>query len=172
MPSVEALPDAHSIKQQLAADRLRYSKALRLSASGWSMLPTIWPGDTLAIEKSASLDVVEGDIVAFSRGGRFVAHRVMKKCQASESVTLQTRGDALLEPDSPISDSDLLGKVTHVLRNGRCIEPLRNLHPSNRAFAVLLQHSPLAVRAVLRIHRIVRTALRSHFNDRAVPCQS
>ena len=42
----------HALKCELAAESLRLSGRLRLRVTGWSMLPTICPGDTLIIERA------------------------------------------------------------------------------------------------------------------------
>ena len=70
---------AYALKCELAGEVLRSSGTLRLRAMGWSMLPTVWPGDTLVIERIHSDAVSEGDIVLFGRDRRVFAHRVVAK---------------------------------------------------------------------------------------------
>ena len=72
-----AAPDAaHSVKCDLAGEVLRSSGRLRLRVTGWSMLPTVMPGDTLIVER-VSGEVSRGEIVLFSRNQRLFAHRVV-----------------------------------------------------------------------------------------------
>ena len=75
--SPQVFDDAHAVKCELAGEVLRASGRVRLQVTGWSMLPSVWPGDTLVIESVASDAVSEGDIVLFSRERRLFAHRVV-----------------------------------------------------------------------------------------------
>jgi len=152
--------DAHALKCELAAEVLRSSGMLRLRATGRSMLPAIWPGDTLAIERASGDDVSEGDIVLFQRNGRFVAHRVVSKSNEPEGSTIQTRGDAVSRLDVPLSGYDLLGKVSFILRDGKCIEPSRSLRFSERAVAALVRSSEIAARAVVGVHGLHPASLK------------
>jgi hypothetical protein len=164
--------EAHTAKRELATDLLRASGAVRLRAAGWSMLPAVWPGDTLVVEPTAASDVSAGEIVVFSCASRFVAHRVIANRQASENSKIQTRGDAMLQPDPPVSGGELVGKVVLILRGERCIEPARRLGVCERAFATLLQHSPITARIIVRAYGRLKTTQRPNFNQRAIPCQS
>jgi signal peptidase I len=149
--------DAHSLKCELAAEVLRSSGGLRLRVTGHSMLPTVWPGDTLVIEPANSSDVAEGDIVLFSNSERLVAHRlVASRCGAENSI--ETQGDAVGRPDSPLARGQLLGKVSFILRNGKSIAPNRTLGPSQRAAAGLFRRSNLAARIVVGVHGLCRSS--------------
>jgi hypothetical protein len=114
------------------------------------MLPTIWPGDTLVIECIGS-NVSEGDIALFNRNHQFVAHRVVAKFGQPENPRVVTRGDATVVSDSPLSEDELLGKVSRICRNGRWIEPSRNLGLTARAVAALVRHSEMAARVAVGV---------------------
>lgn len=147
----------HALKCELACEVLRSSGALRLRVTGHSMLPTVWPGDTLEIEPLDSPDVSTGDIVLFSNGQRLVAHRVVAKiCGSRDSI--ETQGDAVPSPDSPVAQADLMGKVSFILRNGRCIAPSQSLRFSQRAVAGVFRRSNLAARVVVGLHRLCRNS--------------
>ena len=45
--SSAAFDESHAIKCELASEVLNRSGSLRLKVMGWSMLPAVWPGDTL-----------------------------------------------------------------------------------------------------------------------------
>jgi signal peptidase I len=141
---------AHALKCELASEVLRSTGKLRLRVTGWSMLPAVWPGDTLTIERAENETVSEGDIVLCARDRRFSAHRVVRKGEADFAIL--TRGDAMPQPDPPVPSGDLLGKVTMIERNGKCITPRRNLHLSEQAIAALIQHSNVAARIAVAIH--------------------
>src|SRR3954465_5543720 len=116
----------HSLKCELASESLRLSGVLRLKVSGWSMLPTIWPGDTLIISRLDGRELLPGEIALYQREGRFIVHRVLSKIRGGINQVL-TRGDPMLPLADPFSDKDLLGKVDFILRNGKKIEPSTKL---------------------------------------------
>jgi hypothetical protein len=144
------LGETHAVKCELAREVLRSSGRLRLRVTGWSMLPTVWPGDTLMIERVDSKAVSEGDIVLCARSRRFSAHRVVAK--SPKDSTILTRGDAMTQSDPPVSNRDLLGKVALIERNGKLIEPNRTLRMSERVVSGLVRHSGIAARVVVGVH--------------------
>jgi len=148
------MPDyAHSLKCELASESLRLSGTLRLKVSGWSMLPTIWPGDTLIISRLDGRELRQGEIALFQREGRFIVHRVRSKTTSSIKQVL-TRGDAMLQHDAPVCSDDLLGKVDFILRNGRKIELSRNLGRTQCAVAGLAQRSAVGARVIVGIQQL------------------
>jgi signal peptidase I len=146
-----AARNLNALKCELAEEVLRSSGSLRLRVTGWSMLPTVMPGDTLLIKRTPGNAVLEGDIVLFGRDRRFFVHRVVAKSLA-HNAELVTRGDAMSAPDPPVPESDLLGRVSFILRNGKYIEPSRSLRFSERAVAALVQRSSFAARVVVDVH--------------------
>lgn len=145
--------DAHVLQCELASEVLRTSGSLRLGVSGWSMLPALWPGDTLMIERADAEAVQPGDIVLFARNRRFFVHRVIAKNQRDEKI--QTRGDAMPNMDPPVSNPELLGRVVSVMRNGRTLEPRRERSAASRSVGVLLQHSQTATRITVAMRQLV-----------------
>jgi len=139
----------HALKCELAAEILCSSGRLRLQVTGWSMLPAIWPGDTLVLDGATAADVSEGDIVLFSRNRRLFAHRVVTH---SGQDQMFTRGDAMPYTDSPIGNDELLGRVNHIVRSGKCIEPGKSLSVSQRAVAALVRTPETAARVIVGIH--------------------
>ena len=147
------MPDTiTALKCELAADVLRTSGTLTLGVTGWSMLPTVWPGDRVMIQRADSKEVFEGDIVLTRREKRFCVHRVLKKGWPGQSLV--TRGDAMPAPDPPVLEGDVLGKIAVILRSGRCIQPSRKLRLSERAVAALVRRSRFAARVVVGVHGI------------------
>ena len=151
MSSGPASDAAHSLKCELAADSLRSSGALRMQVMGWSMLPAVWPGDTLMVERANLSTVSQGEIVLFVRDGRLFAHRVVANSRRDGGLQLVTKGDAMRSQDAPISEAELLGKVSRIVRNGRSIEPSRSLRISERVVAVLVRSSEAAARVIVGI---------------------
>ena len=165
-PSHQPFDERHAVKCELAAEVLRSSGALRLRVTGWSMLPSIWPGDTLILEHADRAGISEGDIVLFSRHRRLFAHRVLK-ISAQDSGFLHTRGDSMSRPDMPVSDRDLLGRVVMIERNGKCIVPRKALNVPGRVVASLVQSSEFPARVIVRMHDV-----RVHDFGRNAPIQT
>lgn len=157
-PGTSISGEAHALKCEMAREVLSVSGSLRLQVNGWSMLPSVLPGDVLIVQRAASHEVIEGDIVLFGRDSRLFAHRVIGR--KFDSSNILTRGDAMTVSDPPVQEKELLGKVTFILRNGRCLEPPKTLPAPQRAVAALVRHSEFAARMVVGIHGI-RQASRS-----------
>lgn len=137
-------------KNELAAEVLRSYGELRLRVIGSSMLPAIWPGDVLSIRHCGPAEVDVGDIVLFIRCGRLFAHRVV----AQSAECLVTRGDGMVDPDPPVSESELVGRVTQVDRGGRTFRPASKLSLGGRIAASIFRRSETAGRLVTRLHGV------------------
>ncbi len=149
--SQNATPDiAHSVKCDLAGEVLRSSGRLRLRVTGWSMLPTVMPGDTLIVEKVPGV-ISRGEIVLFSRDQRLFAHRVVSTPTVHSDHVI-TQGDGMPHPDPPVAASELLGRVSRIVRNGRCLEPSPKLGVPSRAVAEMVRRSHSAAQIVVGVH--------------------
>jgi hypothetical protein len=137
------MSEAHSVKCELAADVLHSSGTLRLKVTGWSMLPSILPGDMLVVEQVDG--VAEGDVVLFRRDRRLFAHRVVK----SETSDIVTRGDSMAKADAPIERDEVLGRVISIIRNGKSFRPRTTLRVHERVVAGAVQHSDFAARVLV-----------------------
>jgi len=98
-------------KHSLATEVLGTAGTLRLAARGYSMVPSLWPGDVLTIEAQSFDRVQGGDVVLFSREDRFYIHRMLRKDATAVGNRLITRGDSMPEPDAPVLPEQLLAKV-------------------------------------------------------------
>ena len=152
----------------LARDVLRSFGRLRLSATGWSMLPTIWPGDTLIIESACGDSVSKGEIVLFASDQRLFAHRVIRKIQ---DAGVWTRGDAMDRPDPFIANCNLLGRVVCIEHDGRSRPPKSTVPVLKLAIAALVRRSHLVARVVVRVHELFLRFNRSN-DGRVIPCQN
>src|SRR5213594_1624457 len=103
----------------LAAEVLSLAGQVRLRVTGSSMLPSVWPGDILTVCRAEARQILPGEIVLVARDGLLRAHRLIGKTERF----LVTRGDSLLLNDPPVSDNELLGKVTSILRGRHRIVP-------------------------------------------------
>lgn len=140
--------DLHALKCELAAEVLRTCGRLRLRVTGWSMLPAVWPGDTLLVERIEPGAVGTGDIVLFTCEGRLFVHRVVENLGDSR---LLTRGDTMSAPDPVVNRHELLGRVSSIQRNGRRIAPQRKRRISERAIAGLVRNSQIAARVLVGV---------------------
>ena len=118
------------------------------------MLPAIFPGDTLVIEPARSESVGKGDIVLFRRDGRLFAHRVSGKSGSASDFQIVTQGDGMRNPDPPVSSSQLLGKVSFVVRDGCCLELAQTPRLSMRAVAAVVRRYSWAARVVVGVHQM------------------
>lgn len=155
----------HSLRCELACDALRVFGNLQLKAEGWSMLPGVWPGDTILISATHFSDIAPGEIGMFRRGDRFFAHRVLYRDDFKKEILAQ--GDAMPQADPPFTHGELLGKVAFIVRNGQWMEPSRKLSLPRRAFAALVRRSTLAARIAVRARHWYQNRGSMESNDRA-----
>src|SRR5260370_25199053 len=113
---------------------------MRLGGGGLSMIPSVRTGDILFIERRDTREIGAGDIVIFARERKLVAHRVLCKIAVDGMSHAITRGDALFSPDEPVSPTELLGSVRHIVRAGRHLEPTVDSSFLARATSKLVQH--------------------------------
>jgi len=140
--------DVHDqIGCELVADALRAGFETRVRVLGTSMLPALWPGDTLIIDGRAPRPS-PGDIVIFTRYGRLFAHRVVR----ANGWELITRGDALPDRDPPLRKSEVLGVVVGIRRDGVRRVPLRPPSLGQKIVALAVRRSEAVYRLVLRWH--------------------
>jgi hypothetical protein len=166
--SLVQVPANNRLKSEMASETLRAGRRLHLRAIGWSMLPTIWPGDVLVVENAASQNPGRGDIMLFRCGDRLVAHRVVKS-DASGSVVVQ--GDAVSQPDAALGHSDLMGKVISIQRRTRQMQPRHELPGFSRVVAGVLRRSEWMARALAAAYRFAQRS-KKIFVHRVVPCQN
>ena len=138
-------------KCSLAAEVLRRFGQLRLRVTGASMLPSIWPGDVVAVCSSSLNQISRGDVVLFFRDRRFVVHRVVEV----SGDRLLTRGDSVLGPDTPVSSDELLGRVVSITGAGDTRKPAR-LGVAGRLLAWALRRSTVISNLLLGLHAAYR----------------
>lgn len=161
---------AASVKCDLAMEVLRSFGTLRFAATGWSMLPTIWPGDTLVVDRVTQNQIQVGEVVLFGREGRLCAHRVVSLGSNCESPYWITQGDAMAAPDRPISDSELLGRVDHVVRDGKSIALPAKLSVMQSLIAKMIRRSFTIARVVVYLQKCLQSGVRTP-EESVPPCQ-
>ena len=116
----------------------------KLTVSGWSMLPTLFPGDVLYCEFD-QCRVGIGDIAAFSTCKGIVAHRIIGICHDSTGETLyKTKGDSRVDFDEPFREAQLCGKVKTIRQPGTYSND-ESFALRKRMAAVLMSMSLVAV---------------------------
>ena len=98
---------------EVIVDLLSRGHAVQFQVHGDSMDPVIRENDMLHVEPSR--DFVRGDVVLVLAARGLTAHRVI----ARRGSQLILRGDNAPAPDDPVEESQVLGKVTYVLREGK-----------------------------------------------------
>jgi hypothetical protein len=147
-------PQLDRVGCEIVADCLRAGRDVRLRVTGSSMLPSIWPHDTLLIRAASDLQPSIGEIILYSRGGCLIAHRVVRRLDAA-IAGFETRGDALPACDAPVVQAEILGLVTAIVRGNREV-PVR-ARKSAGLLAFALRHAPDRIRGVLlRLHALRR----------------
>ena len=141
-------------KTALAAQTLRAGSSIRLQVMGSSMLPSIWPGDVITIDKVLVDEMVPGDIVVCERDARFFVHRLMGMSESTDGIRWETRGDSLPQNDPPFSESHLLGRVSHILRGDRAIIPKPTRSSLTRFLSWMICHLDSARNLALRLHAL------------------
>lgn len=142
--------DATAAKCELAVEVLRSFGILRFAATGWSMLPTVWPGDTLVVERIGADQFRTGEIALVGRDGRLCAHRIISLPESGNRFWT-TQGDAVPTQDRPVIEGELLGRVTTLIRSGKSrAVPLR-LNVVQRLLARLVRRSVFAARVFVYV---------------------
>jgi hypothetical protein len=132
------------------------------------MIPVICPGDVLLVRKESRADIRRGHVILFRRAGRFFAHRVVhvKVAHRRDRGTLITRGDALAQEDAEVSDEELLGRVSAILRGRLRFELSPKPRLGERVLGWAFQRSDLLARSFLS-WRMLRTRFAQQSNASA-----
>jgi hypothetical protein len=168
--------DVAAVKCDLAGEVLRAFGNFRFRATGWSMLPTVWPGDTLVVKRVSSDQVDIGNIVLVGRDARLCAHRVVSRVEASGRLHWMTQGDAMPAPDRPVTETELLGRVAYLIRAGKRVPVRSELSVIEQLNAKMVRRSFLAARAFVYLHgmdrkKMVRNSGKSDPKESMFPCQ-
>ncbi|MGO9640254.1 MAG: S24/S26 family peptidase [Candidatus Acidiferrales bacterium] len=134
------------------------------------MIPAIWPGEILLIQRKDIHEISQGEVVVYQRGDRLYAHRVIccpDRTGAGErsSPRLITRGDAIAAQDPPVSESEFLGYAAAILRNGAWQEIPARPGFGQRVLAALARHSSFVARIALHLRAVFNPSASSSNSD-------
>jgi hypothetical protein len=165
-----------AVKCDLAIEVLRAFGELRFAATGWSMLPSVWPGDTLLVERVGHDQPHVGEVVLVGRGDRLCAHRVISKPEACGTAYCITQGDAMPTADRPVMESELLGRVTGLIRAGKPVAVRAELSLLESLITKVIRRSFTAARILIYLHRLLHTLEKSSpeksgLKESVLPCQ-
>ena len=132
----------------LVEEVLRGARSARVRVHGSSMIPAIWPGDVIAIEPADAASIKVNEIAVFTRKGRLFAHRVIQV----GATGLTTRGDSLSQSDAPVARSEILGRVTLVMRRHRRVPVDRASAATKSIVSSAIRNSNLLRRVVVGLH--------------------
>jgi signal peptidase I len=139
----------------MAAEILQASGILHLRVTGSSMLPTLWPGDIVTLQSVIPQPVSVGEVVLFQRDNQFVIHRVSRILSSRENLII-TRGDSMADEDSPVSSSELMGRVIGVRRREKPMSVSSKPSVFQRSFGWLFSRSDFLCNFALRCHQTRR----------------
>jgi signal peptidase I len=167
-----------AVKCDLSIEVLRAFGELRFVEAGWSMLPTVRPGDTLVFERmDQDHDQVRvGDIVLVRRDARLCTHRVISKTKASGTAYCITQGDAVPVADRPVLESELLGRVSYLMRAGKPVPMRAKMRVLESLIAKVVRRSFTVARVLVYLHRLMHTLEKSSpeksgLKESVLPCQ-
>ncbi|MGD0567628.1 MAG: S24/S26 family peptidase [Candidatus Sulfotelmatobacter sp.] len=140
------------------------------------MLPTVWPGDTLVVERVGHDEVRIGEIVLVGRNDGLCAHRVIFRPEASGTACCITQGDAMPATDQPVLKSELLGRVAYLIRAGKPVAVRVKLSVLESLIAKVVRRSFTAARVLVYLHRLLNTPEKSSpekssLKESVLPCQ-
>jgi signal peptidase I len=118
---------------------LESGNSVELPASGYSMFPTLRPGDKVLISPvTENIPPVPGDILIIKDDNILVLHRLIEIRKDIEgNIVFITRGDSMNESDSPARGDQIVGIVYSFRRNNkrrslRCRNPTKHGYNLNR----------------------------------------
>jgi len=88
----------------------------KIAMVGSSMLPYFMAGDQLCVSHENS-DLNVGDVITFYKNNAHVAHRIIQIRDQSDRSTIITKGDNAKRVDAPLNPSEIIGRVSAVIRN-------------------------------------------------------
>jgi hypothetical protein len=96
------------------------------------MRPAIRPGDVLHVARCPLADLVPGQVILFTTGGRLFAHRLVETRHGATGRVFVARGDGNWRNDPLVHESQVLGEVVGISRDGGAPVPPVASTPAGR----------------------------------------
>ena len=154
------MDEKEQIKEELWCEALESGYTMRYRALGGSMFPFIRHGNILTVKPDRKLHV--GDVILYRNNKKLIAHRLIKKMSLQSIPYLITKGDNLKHTDSPVSFSELLGKIK-IIENGEKVIQMDSfwMRVINYAIGII---SPILLPEIVYILRKIRKFNIGHKN--------
>lgn len=113
--------DSHKRDVEIILAVLESGHSVELPATGYSMFPTLRPGDRVIVKPLTQEDLPQkGSVVVYIENSGFVMHRLVEITRSGSGHTqFITRGDSMPEPDKPWHQQKLLGVAVSYKRGKR-----------------------------------------------------
>jgi signal peptidase I len=99
---------------------LESGNSVELTATGYSMFPTLKPGDRVIVKPFRNGELpISGSIVVYRDGNELIIHRLIEIKTLPGKNGFITRGDSRNENDRPQALQQLLGVAVSFKRGGR-----------------------------------------------------
>lgn len=146
------------------------------------MLPSLWPGDVIAVRRAQPCDIRPGKLVVYAlkdedfavrRAARWDPHAarmttgvIVNMFTVHRAVTynqdsLITRGDALPRNDPPVQFSRIFGEVVAIQRGQSRFIPKEQLNRAQKLFCFFLRRSDLLGKVLFRLYSLRQVMKRS-----------
>jgi len=100
--------------RQLLEEALSNGHRVPFRLTGTSMLPLVWPGETIFLEKAKPEFLREGELIVFETTEALTAHRILRKKRKAGSYWFQPAGQEARIPDPWIRFSDVVGYAIEI----------------------------------------------------------
>ena len=139
--------ERHALCCELVHDVARSSGEVRLRVIGASMLPAVWPGDFVTVQRRELAEFQPGQIVVYQQEEKLVIHRV----EHVSGDHLITRGDSRPRFDLPVLAGEIVGRVVSISRGAQSLDPVRTFW--QRFGSSILRRSDFCTRVMVYLHR-------------------
>jgi signal peptidase I len=130
---------------ELATEVARGVGEVQLKLTGTSMVPAVWPGDVVTVRRLNPSEFRTGQIVLYRRENSLTAHRIVGAARGA----LILQGDSLPGVDPPVGDSQVVGEVVAIDREGRPVSLKQTWR--HRAVSSIMRRSELCRHLTLRL---------------------
>lgn len=116
-------------------DLLKGGNSAEIYASGYSMFPTLRPGDKVLVNPVVENKLpIPGEIIIVNDNYTLVLHRLIEIRKNKEGeIVFITRGDSMAESDPPVRRDQIVG-IAHSFRRNNKQRHLRSRIPAKRAY--------------------------------------
>ena len=95
---------------------------LQLRMQGFSMYPTLRPGDKGLVRKCSINEIQTGDIIVVKKQHKLIAHRLIRIVSGGTNTLYICRGDQNGFEDKPATAGEIVGKLVSYERNGNKVD--------------------------------------------------